>query len=223
MRQIKSSGTCLAVLREKAPKNKLGKLVFAGDRRISWGSTLYQVSPRPKITKRNGVMFAGTGVSYLCDIVCELVDVPEVPYGVDGFNYVHNHLFPRIKDKLGDKGFVDKDGNISFPDDDFAAMIIVGVNSELFEVSLSNDSGITLDAIEAPYAHGCGGRYAMGSLDATDGDSLKVLKNKLKQKGVKQTFSTPEECRLVLALIAASRYSSGCDANIDILHERDIH
>ena len=216
-KERKKSNTCLAVVREKPNKNNpLGELVFAADKRISWGMGLHQVGVRPKVTKSNGVLFAGTGVSYICDIVGELMPVPDCPKDMDGFHYVHNMLFPEIKKVFVEKGFGDKEGNISLPED-LSATILVGFKGELFEVNIQ-DNIILLDAIDTPYAHGCGGRYALGSLEATEGDNLKDLNRKLKKRGYAPRDNVCD-ARVVLAVCAAARYSPGVDGNVDIIRE----
>jgi hypothetical protein len=198
----KKSSTCLAVVREKGTKKKRGKLVFAGDRRISWGMGQHQIATRAKVIKRNGVVFAGTGVSYLCDLVCELCEVPDVPEQMDGFNYVHHVLYRNIMAILTEKGCMDKEGKVTLSED-FEAVILVGFKGDLFEICISNDCGVTIDAIDAPYAHGCGGKYALGSLKTTENSKMSA------------------EDRLKLALGIAAELSPGCDANVDIVREDD--
>lgn len=196
----KRSNTCLAVIREKGKRGKLGKLVFAGDRRISWGFGGHQIGVRPKVVKRNGVIFAGTGVAYLCDIICELMEVPEIPPKLDGFTYLHDHLYTHIMQILTEKGCMDKEGKTTLSDG-MHAVILVAAKGELFEVAIDNESGVTIDAIDAPYAHGCGGKYALGSLKTTE--QMKLSSHQ----------------RLQLALGVAAELSPGCDSNIDIVEE----
>lgn len=196
----KSSNTCLAVIREDKGPHK-GKLIFAGDRRISWGMGGHQVGVRPKICKRNGVLFAGTGSAYLCDLICELCDVPPINKDIDGFNYIHRYLYDSVKSTLINKGLGDKENGILIPDE-MHAVILIGVKGELFEMGIS-DVILSLDAIGAPFAHGCGGQYALGSLITTE--KLKISSEK----------------RLQIALGVAAKLSPGCDGNIDIIREWD--
>ena len=197
----KTSNTCLAVIREKQVKKTRGELVFAADRRISWGMSHCQIGVRPKVVKRNGVILAGTGTSYLCDLICELTPIQDIGKYEDGFSYVHNVLHPNIKRTIVDKGYGDKDGNLSLPED-MGAVILVGVQHELFELAVEGNY-LSIDAINAPYAHGCGGHYALGSLKTTE--NLKIS----------------SEERLSLAIGVAAELSPGCDNRMDIIRESD--
>lgn len=191
------SATCLAVLR-----NEQGKLVFAGDRRLSWDMSKAQVAPRPKITKRKGLLFAGTGVSFLCDLITDVIAIPDYDTTtVDPFLYIHNVLLPEIHKLLNEKGLLDKD-IIKMHNKELEAAIIIGMKGQLFELSL-DDTGILVDAIDTPHTHGCGGKYALGV--------LKYLEK------INSPLTTEEKLRT--ALEVASLISPGCDANIDILVE----
>lgn len=208
---LKTSNTCLVVLRDKK-----GKLVFGGDRRISWGHQ-FQTTPRPKITKRNNVLFAGTGVACLCDTVTDLCHVPDIPKDMDGFHYVHNVLFNSVRQQLQEKGYMDKDFNMTIGKD-MMAVILIGVLGDLFEMGIT-EHGITIDAMDTPMAHGCGGSLALGSLESTVGDTLSSLQKKLKQRGFRGKLKSIEECRIALAIDVAAKHSSGCDSQFDILRE----
>lgn len=211
MTERRMSKTCLAVLRDSE-----GKLLFAGDRRISWGHR-YQEGVRSKVLKRNGVLFAGTGSAYLCDLICELAEVPDIPEKIDGFTYIHTHLYETILQTLTLKGMADKETR-NVTTEQFAH-ILVGVKGELFIVSIGPD-GIGVDAMNAPYADGCGGAIAIGSLNATKYLEREDLERIL-QKGykVRTKKKTTEELQLILALISAAEHSNGCDASIDIVRE----
>ncbi len=193
------SNTCLAVLMHK------DKLYFAGDRRISWGLHKAQRGPRPKVTHRDGVLFAGTGTSALCDEITDLFVVPDRYPGSDAFEYFHHSLLPHVLAHLETKGYVnrgerhlrrnDKDKE----DDMLIAIILVGIDDCLFELDI-NTSVISGDQIVTPYASGCGGAYALGSLMTTEGSKL------------------GPEARLIKALRIAASISPGCDGHIDVVH-----
>ncbi len=201
-RSKKTSNTCLAVIRDFKIKGKRrGELVFAADRRISWGVHHSQIGVRPKVIKRNGVILAGCGLSYLCDLVCELTPIPDKGK-MDGFQFVHDVLVPEVRHVLMTKGFGTKDGNLDLPDE-FSSVILVGIDKQLFEMSIDASTGVVIDAIDAPYAHGCGGSYALGSLKTTESLNMDV------------------ESRLQVALSIAAELSPGCDNNIDIVRESD--
>ena len=208
----KKSDTCLIVLRDAK-----GKLIFGADRRVSWGVYRYQESARSKLTKRNGILLSGTGTCCVCDIVTDLCVIPKIPENMDGFTYVHTLLFDSVKNTLRSKGYLDKEDNIKLTKE-LNGFILIGVKGELFELGITKD-GITTDAIQAPYTHGCGGTYAMGSLESTKGDSLQNLKNKVKTRKIRGKFKSVEELRIALAIDVAATHSAGCDSRVDIEKE----
>ena len=186
------SNTCLAVL-----KDKKGKLWFAGDRRQSWGMHKAQHSPRSKVTKRNGVLLAGTGTSSTCDLLTDQFPIPDIIE--DSYYYMHSVFMPKLLEFLRENHYVKKDERKL--QGEGHAVILVGVNSELYEVYLDSHH-IEFGCVNTPYAHGCGGSYAIGSLLTTA---------KLNKK-------MSEKQRLTLALEVAASVSPGCDDSVDIIH-----
>jgi hypothetical protein len=200
----KTSNTCIAVVRDKK-----GKLVFAGDRRASWHWGKAEITPRPKVIKRDGLLFGGTGDSYLIDVIAELTPILETTPNITAFEYMHSIFYNSIMDVLMIKGWVDKEGRCRFPSGAFAE-IVVGIKSELYAVYISNDCDdpqdtgtVSIVPIATPYATGCGGPIAHGSLLTSE-----VLKPRMSA-----------EDRLTLALRAAAAVSPGCDDNIDLVRE----
>lgn len=191
------SATCLAVM-----KNELGKLVFAADRRLSWDMSKAQIGPRPKITKRKGILFAGTGVSYLCDLITDVLPIPDYDSTiVDPFYFMHQVLAPEINSLLSSKGLLDKDV-AKLHNKDMHSAVIIGMKGQLFELDMSEE-GLFIDAIDVPHTHGCGGKYALGVIQY-------LLDTKI-------NIGTEEILRS--ALRTAAQISPGCDSNIDILVE----
>lgn len=190
---IKSS-TCIAVIR-----NKKGKLVFAGDRRISWGVSA-QVSPISKVVKRDGFLFGGTGNAYLCGLLCNSLSLPEVPKNMTAMAYAHEVLIPTVLTTLEEKGLLDG-VHKTITSEDTSVEVVVGIKSELFSLFVDKDAGVGVVPINTPYATGCGGDFAMGSLMTTEGSPIKDLD------------------RLKYALRVAAQASPGCDANVDIIQE----
>lgn len=182
--------TCLAML-----KDKKGNFWFAGDRRMSWGMHKAIKSPKPKITKRNGVMLAGTGDAALCDLVVNHFPIPDVVYDKWVQGYMFDTFVPKLKEFLKANGRLDKDGETLSRGD---ASIVVGVEGKLFDLTL-DESIICYVHVEAPYAAGCGGQLALGSLLTTEGTKMNI------------------KDRLKLALRVAAKASPGCDGHIDIL------
>lgn len=189
------SNTCLAVVR-----NKKGKLLFAGDRRVSWGMSLAQVTSRPKVIKREGMLFAGTGSAYICDLIIEVMHTSPCPDHIRPFDHMHNTVFNDVVTVLEDKFVFDKKEKVVVYEDSLA-IILVAVKGELFQVVIDQGSGIIINSIAAPFATGCGGAYALGALLAMEKLNLK------------------EEVKLTYALQVAAKVSPGCDDNIDIIIE----
>jgi hypothetical protein len=187
-----------------------GVLWFAGDRRISWNFSKAIKGPRPKVTNRNGILLAGTGTSFVCDLVTDQFPVPEYIKGTDTFGYIHKMFIPELIKWLRSEGWAgehDRKLNIECEgdaDDAPMAIIVIGVGSDLYELDIDNKM-ICADAIDAPYATGCGGALALGSLLTTEG--LGDIKLSCKQ-------------RLGIALRVAAQISPGCDANIDIINNK---
>jgi len=196
------SNTCLAVIREKLDKKRRGELVFAADRRISWGSSQFQKLVYPKVKKRNGIILAGTGDSYLCDLIVQLTPIPDLPPRMKVFNYIHEVLRRTIESNLIDNGMKGEKDGLGIPGKMYAA-ILVGIQKELYEINVDERYGIVINQIDAPYGHGCGGDYALGSLKTTE------------------NLNMSSEDRLTVALNVASELSAGCDNKIDIIRESD--
>jgi len=183
-----------------------GTLWFAGDRRISWHFGKALKSPRPKITYRNKVLLAGTGTSCICDLVTDQFDIPIKTDQQDTFNYIHTTFVPKLIKWLRQEGWVSEgERKLSTSDDDgkseLGATILIGVESDLYELDIDTNM-ICADVIDAPYAAGCGGALAHGSLLTTE--SLDYSPKK----------------RLTIALKVAAKVSPGCDDNVDILNNR---
>lgn len=195
------SGTCLAVVRETYNKKKKGELVIAADRRVSSGHN-YQIAPFRKVNKRNGVILAGTGLASIIELIIGLLPIPEVPDKMSSFEYVNGPFTTAVEDFLKSKGFHTEGGFLCFPKRMNTSILVI-VKSSLFTMSFDDDYGIVINSVNTPYADGCGGAYALGSLVTTS------------------TLKISSETRLKLALKVAAQLSSGCDDNIDIIRESD--
>lgn len=188
--------TCIAALKHN------GKIVLAGDRRMSWGMHKCQMKPTSKVVKKNGILIAGTGACYILTLVRDILKFPIITKREDTLNYIHNKFVPVLINLLKTKGMI-KNGMLNVPKELHTA-IIVAIKGNLFEIDIGNceDVGIVaVDEVGLPYATGCGGQLAWGSLLTTE-DSKK----------------SPQE-RLKIALNVAAAVSPGCDGNIDIVEE----
>ena len=200
------SNTCIAVM-----KTDQGKLMFAGDRRTSWGMHKAQVGTRPKVVKRDGILFAGTGAAYVCDIICELLKVPVYNDTVDPFTFVHDTIVPQVLDILKDKKLLNTDGT-ALLNKDLGSLILLGFKGILFEISIDHKA-ITVDPVETPHTVGCGGPYALGAILAITDFMLvgKELAEGLNDEDVTNVLHH--------ALKIAAKISPGCDDNVDIIVE----
>lgn len=199
----KNSGTCIAIL---ADKN--GKLIMATDRRMSWGMSQAQVMPGPKCFKREGILLAGTGDAHLCTLLTKRMHLPYYPPEINPEDYVHEAIYNSIKEILISKGFSQDDKNLHLPVDS-SVELVVGIKGRVFSIDVCNPSKdldfngiIRIDEVSVPYATGCGGQLAWGSLLTTA---------RIKKLGAEE--------RLTVALFVASEVSPGCDNNIDFIEE----
>ena len=188
-------------------RDKQGNLYFAGDRRISWDFSKAIVAPRPKVSYRDGILYAGTGVAAICDLVTDQFTAPARLHSQPTFQYIHKTFIPCLLTWLRSEGWVaegERRLNIDGTDsEDYYASIVLGVDSDLYELDLSS-SMISADAIDAPYATGCGGPVALGSLLTTEKMKMSI------------------EDKLTLALQVAAQVSPGCDDNVDIVTNKIV-
>lgn len=222
---IKSS-TVLATL-------ELGnRLYFAADSRISWDMSKAAISPTPKVSKRNGILMAGTGYASICFEVIHRANFPTYK-GQDPDNYVHNELLPAIIADLRAVGIVDKEERrlASNHKSEYrpSAVILLGVKSKevtaVYELDMSSDS-ISIDRVPTTYAHGCGGDYAMAILSFLTQPNFNFPKQDKITKGKKKVFTMLKNYEILkldhedvlnTAIFSAAQHSPGCDDNSTIL------
>lgn len=201
MKRLKSA-TCIAAI-----KNKKGKIFIAADRRVSWGAHQAQSMINAKVIKRDGLILAGTGDSFLCDIFTRIMLIPERKVE-NTDTYIHEQFYKQIKKTLDHKGLSDKDGSLKIPVE-LEVELLIALDNRLYSLVVYNpdpetkDSHglIIVDELALPYATGCGGQLAWGSLLTTENMSM-----------------TPKE-RLIIALKVAAEVSPGCNDKIDIENE----
>lgn len=187
------SNTCIAVI-----KNKQGKLLMAGDRRCSWGSHQYQSIPWPKVVKRDGFLFGGTGDAHVLSLIANYMPITP-DYNRLGDKYLYSIFFDNMRNFLKERSFENTLVETS-------TEILIGYQSRLYTMNIEvnhakHKQHIDLLEINVPFATGCGGQLAWGSLLTTETLNMK-----------------PHE-RLKMALRVAAQVSAGCDNNIDIIEE----
>lgn len=200
----RKSTTCIAAVTDKK-----GRIHIAADRRVSWDFSQAQTMPHAKVIKRDGVILAGTGDSYLCDLLTQYLEIPNVE-GYENYpgHYVFHPLYNSVKKLLSQRGFYDERRTLKIPRE-MSVEVLLAVHGQLFTISINNpdelsdapNGVIQCGQINVPYATGCGGLLAWGSLLTTQ------------EMGMK-----PKE-RLLLALNVAAQVSPGCDNIIDIENE----
>lgn len=205
----KQSRTCIAAIRQKN-----GKIMLAADRRASWDWNQCQQMPRPKLAKRNGLILAATGDSYLCTLIVDILKFRKYEDDMTEDEYFHNIFYYDVLKLLKSKGLADIVSGtpiLRIPKGLDVEVIIV-LNKKLYTVVIENPIEqveehansfglINIDELSLPYATGCGGSLAWGSLLTTEDMDLKA------------------KDRLTLALNIAAQVSPGCDNMIDIVSE----
>jgi ATP-dependent protease HslVU (ClpYQ) peptidase subunit len=190
--------TCIAVI-----KSHKGKLIFAGDRRVSSGDS-YQIKVASKISKRNGIIMAGAGSAYVSTLIRNILQFPVPKKKCNVSDYMHNAFFDKLNELLRKKGFL-RGSELHLPEE-LSTSILIGIRGQLFKIDLTNVSSVgfvLINEVNTPYAIGCGGRLALGSLLTWEVEGI---------------IREPE-AKLRTALKVASQVSAGCDDNIDIVYE----
>lgn len=182
--------TCIAAI-----KNKAGRIIMAGDRRVHFGEDHYDEVANSKIIKREGMLFGGSGDAYLSDLICFITPVPAWGECPTAFDYIHTKFTKSVIKTLEERGF-----RLHSFSEEIVCDCLIAINGELFQFSI-RESGLEIIQVRAPFAVGCGGRDAIVHLKSTEKTGLKAKQ------------------RLRDALIIVSKVSSGCDANIDIIEE----
>lgn len=198
------SNTCLL-----AVKGPNGKAYLAGDRRASWGFSQAQALPKPKVSKRNNTLLAGTGDSFLCTLIVDIMQFEPFPDDgeIDLDSYINHYIYQCTHDTLRVHGLADKDGSLKIPGD-LSAEILMIVERHLYSIQIFNPDPISeapngiiaIDELSFPYGTGCGGQWAWGAYQALDKCVIMPIKNKIRQ-----------------AMEVAANNSPGCDNNIDIV------
>lgn len=199
----KKSNTCIAAIKVN------NKIMIASDRRVTWNGDQYQTMPRSKTRKRNGILISATGDSYLCTLMVDQLEIPTAPTKPSLLDkYIHNTLRNKILKLLTSKQFINEHDALDIGLGR-SAEILVAVRGHLFQFIIQNMGDrnsrvgdvVEADEVNLPYATGCGGLVALGSLITTD------------------TLKYEPKKRLELALTVASQVMSGCDSNIDVISE----
>lgn len=194
------TGTTIAVL-----KNKHGKIVVAADRRIS-DDTEYSRSPQPKVVKKESCVLAVAGDWGLASFVLNKLKLPKYINKIDHTTFVYDVLIPNLKILLIKDGYVNVNGQLHFEvvgEEKTELEIVAVFKHKVYVLSLGSDyaSAIIATEVPVPFATGCGGGIAMGSL----------LTSSLLDLSVKD--------RLKLAIETASKVTLATDNDVDYVSE----
>lgn len=193
----KQSKTCIALI-----KTRNGKLLMAGDRKVScdWGFS-YQC-PNPKIKKKeNGMLVGASGDSGLCKLIVDIFEPPVIQYN-DIDNYMYYDYQKALEKLLKQQiGYKDSHNLVKLPPETYC-MVLIGIEGKAYTVEISNHSetgdnsdstSIIIDDAPIPYAIGCGSTSA-----------IPILFSSKTSTGV----NTKEQLKLAMSI--AAEISPGC-------------
>lgn len=200
----KQSKTCIGLI-----KQKNGRLIMAGDRRVSTSYGTGFTSPVPKIEKKeNGMLIGASGDGDICHILVTGFEPPNIPEKANLNDYMLFTYLPSLK-HFFKEGFdwISKEKLFEMPSD-VVCHALIGVRGIAYDLLIYNDDlpetkgRIALDRVPTPFVVGC------GTISA-----YPILKQELKDKG----YNSKEGLRL--ALETAAEINDGCDNNIDFIGE----
>jgi ATP-dependent protease HslVU (ClpYQ) peptidase subunit len=207
MRKI--SRTCISIV-----KNRRGKLIMAGDRRVSGDWSFCYKCPYPKIKKKNnGILIGASGDSALCKLVVDIFDPPQIDVR-DLEIYMYYKLLPDLNKLIKSQpGYSDEHKLLRIAPTE-ACSCLIGIKGRVFTVDINNPLGEHVEAISTlgriivddapiPYAIGCG-----------SASSLPILLAEHNELG----YNTREG--LEKAMMIAAEISPGCSAEpFDFIQE----
>ncbi len=185
------SGTCILA-------TKFDHQIFlAGDRQLTTEYSKYH-SPKPKIKRLNKDILLGySGDSFIGNIVFDLFKFPEFKTNANTSSYIINQLIPGISKFL-------KQGEYSSKE----LILLIIIRDEAWEISFEekdNDMVVSAGMADFPCAIGHGSDYAVGAWEG--------LYSYIDIEYLEETHKE----NMVTALKIASKYSTCCDDDIDVL------
>lgn len=198
----RTSKTCIAVI-----KLRSGRLMMAGDRRVSCEDGTIFKCPFPKISKKsNGMLVGASGDSALCKLVVDIFKPPKITCDTETYMYyvLRDRLYTLLKNQ---PGYKDEHNNLRLSHDESCSALFA-VNGSLYTVDIGSPDDnksigrIILDDAPIPFAIGCGGTAAMSVLTAK-----------------KQEFGYLNKEHLHTALETAAQLNNGCDDSVDFIKE----
>jgi len=202
MRKQRTSKTCISVI-----KTQRGKIIMAGDRRVSTTYGTGYTSPVPKIAlKDNGMLIGASGNGGGCHILVSGFTPPEFSSGEIINEYMLFNFLPKLRSFLIKQfNWTNKEKDLVIPFGmDVEALIILEKEAYILDIispEVEEDNGsISIDRVPIPFAIGC------GSISA-----LPILHSEESLLGYNSCAT------LELAMRTAAEISDGCDNYIDYL------
>lgn len=147
-------------------KTKRGKVIMAGDRRITMNDSIVYSCPYAKIKKhKSGILIGGCGDVHLVKLIVHIFESPLVQVN-DADTYMYNIFRPKLIKFLSQHKYADGD-NLKLALKEHCALLVV-VLGRLFVVELvhqdESGSGLVLDEAPLPWAMGSGADTTYPSL-----------------------------------------------------------
>lgn len=149
--------TCIAIC-----KNRQGKLMMAGDSRVTFGDgTKVHSVAWPKVKKRNNILIGAAGHGSICSLIVDVMKVPKRGTK-DLLTYMHNDFYNAVHSELTSHGYSDQYNLLKIPKS-ISSEAVVCIEGRVFAVSIGNDEDtpdvnglISIDEVDIPFATGAG-------------------------------------------------------------------
>lgn len=194
--------TCIAVV-----KSKRGKVIMAGDRRLTWDWSQAMTMPGAKIRKdkATGILIGAAGTGNICTVFINILKVPKIEVD-DPDVYMFFKFKPALEKALMNAGYQCSAKRLKIPADD-ECQALVAIQGRVYMVDVvcpDPEFGglIQIEESPMPMAVGCGSSSA-----------IPILLAERKREG----YSTKEH--LQLAMEIAADLSPGVDGNVDFISE----
>ncbi len=194
-------------------KTKKGRVIMAGDRKLTYDWSLATSMPGPKIRKDadTGILIGAAGSGNLATVLVNLTKVPDLDL-IDVEIYMHFKFKKALIKALLEAGYKDQHNQLMIPED-YGCDGLVVVRGRAFMVDIkhpdwnSNHGNVLGGIVEIeetgfPYAVGCGAASA-----------YPILLAEKKREG----YSTKEH--LTLAMEIAADIAPGVDKFVDFISE----
>lgn len=195
----RKSRTCIGLI-----KLRDGRLMMAGDHRVSESFSSAYKCPFPKVRKKeNGMLMGASGHSALCKFIVDVFEPPAIETDLDTYMFhpFQKALYKALRDQPGKSD----EHHILRLAPDTSCAVLIGIENRGFIVDISNETEntpldhyyggeISIDDVPIPFVIGCGSTPAFPILYTT-----------------KTKHNTNTKAQLIQAMTAAAELSPGCD------------